>query len=54
VEVVYEIYVASNLQHVMYADISGSSPFQEEEIVFDLDSTFQFKGIVPDAAKSDR
>ncbi|CAF3677415.1 unnamed protein product [Rotaria sp. Silwood1] len=38
----------------MYADISGSSPFQEEEIVFDLDSTYQFKSIVPDAAKSDR
>ncbi|CAF2626276.1 unnamed protein product [Rotaria sp. Silwood2] len=54
VEIIYEIYFAPNLSHVVYADISESGLFQEEEILFDLDSTFQLKDIIPDAAKFDR
>jgi hypothetical protein len=51
----YKIEVPLGLQHIVCADIKNYSQFeQEEEILFDLDSTFEFIGILPDPTKIDR
>ncbi|CAF2910007.1 unnamed protein product [Rotaria sp. Silwood2] len=54
-EIIYEIDVSSDLEHIIYADISDLSQFPDEkEILFDLDSTFEFKKIITDEKKKDR
>jgi hypothetical protein len=51
----YEIDVPAGLKRIVCADIKGFSSFeQEEEILFDLDSSFKLIGIVRDEEKEDR
>ncbi|CAF1404476.1 unnamed protein product [Adineta ricciae] len=55
VEVLYKIEVPIGLNHIVCADIGRYSQFsQEEEILFDLDSAFEFIGIIQDSTKIDR
>ncbi|CAF1488082.1 unnamed protein product [Adineta ricciae] len=55
VEVMYKIEVPLGLNHIVCADIGIYSQFsQEEEILFDLDSAFEFIGIIQDSTRIDR
>ncbi|CAF3012380.1 unnamed protein product [Rotaria sp. Silwood2] len=55
VEIIYEIDVPVGLKRIVCGDISIYSQFQEEkEILFDLDSSFEFVEVLEDPDKTDR
>ncbi|CAF3257166.1 unnamed protein product [Rotaria sp. Silwood2] len=54
VEVMYEIDVPVGLQHIVFGNIQPFTQFeQEEEILFDLDSSFELIEVVKDTKKND-
>ncbi|CAF1133626.1 unnamed protein product [Rotaria sp. Silwood1] len=55
IEIIYEIDVPVGLERIICADIKPFSQFEkEEEILFDLDSSFELIKIVRDPEKEDR